>query len=110
MFNFCWNKVFHKHRQNIKFQPNQSNIFIDTLSTKAYQDECKHRGEGKEGAKIYMIQLFLKLCSIFSKFCWTKYYPFNIFEDMLSTRFYQQKHMTMNVNIKYKDKKAGKYR
>ena len=39
MFNFCWNKVLHKYILNIKFQPNQSNIFIDTLSTRLDQQK-----------------------------------------------------------------------
>ena len=32
------------------------------------------------------------------------------FKDMLSTRFHQQKFITMNVNMDAKDKKARKYR
>ena len=36
--------------------------------------------------------------------------PSNIFKDMLSTRFHQQKFIMMNVNILVKDEKERKYR
>ena len=67
------------------------NVNIDGREKKARKYKKKdvqflpnsHRREGQEGANIYNIT-FLKIMFIFSK------YPFNIFEEMLSTRFHQQ--------------------
>ena len=39
------------------------------LLAKVYRNECKHRGEGQEDAKIYNITF---LNDVKSKFCWNK--------------------------------------